>query len=283
MLKKIVIVLAVLALVVWLGLPRLLTALGLHPECPAFEGDLSGRSALVISTSHDEMCGEKGGKTGVAASELLHPYYEFLDAGMDVDIASIQGGEIPIEPGMLDWPLAGAYEKRFKADPVALERVAKSKKIDDIDFTQYDVVFLAGGWGAAFDLGQSKVLGDKITEANAKGVTLGAVCHGPLGLIQARDVDGSPLLKGRRATGVTDEAVEALGITCTPMHPETEMRRVGAIFEEDQEGLHALFTNYRTQDGNLFTGMNQNASCSTAQDILYSLSDRAAVVSRAGP
>jgi hypothetical protein len=64
------------------------------------------------------------------------------------------------------------------------------------------------------------------------------------------------------------------------MHPETEMRRVGAIFEEDQKGLHALFTNYRTQDGNIFTGMNQNASCATAQDIMVSLRDRAAVASR---
>ena len=274
MFKKISVGLLLVAILVWMGLPVLLQGLGLHPECPPFEGDLSGRSALVISTSHSEMCGEGGGKTGVAASELLHPYYEFLDAGMDVDIASIQGGDIPIEPGMLDWPMAGEYEKRFEADPVALAAVGHSLKIDDVDFTQYDVVFLAGGWGAAFDLGQSKVLGDKITEANASGALLGAVCHGPLGLIQARDTDGTPLLEGRRATGVTDEAVEALGITCTPMHPETEMRKLGVVFEEDHDAVHELFTNHRTQDGNLFTGMNQNASCSTAQDVMTALAQR---------
>ena len=274
MVRKRLIGVAVLALLVWLGAPRLLYALGLHPECPEFEGDLAGKSALVISTSHAEMCGGEGKKTGVAASELLHPYYEFLDSGMDVDVASIQGGEIPIEPGMLDWPLAGPYEARFTGDPEARERVANSLKIDDVDFTEYDVVFLAGGWGAAFDLGQSTVLGDKITEANASGALLGAVCHGPLGLIQARNTDGEPLVQGRRVTGVTDEAVAALGITCTPQHPETELRRVGALFEEDHEGVHELFTNYRTQDGNLFTGMNQNASCATAQDIMHALLGR---------
>jgi putative intracellular protease/amidase len=270
-LKKLLISGAVIGLVIRLGLPPLLQTLGLHPECPAFEGDLSGRSALVISTSHADMCGEKGGQTGVAASELLHPYYEFLDAGMRVDVASIQGGAIPFEPGMLDWPLAGPYEKRFVSDAAALDAVENSLKIDHIDFTQYDVVFLAGGWGAAFDLGQSAVLGEKITQANASGALLGAVCHGPLGLIQARKTDGTPLLEGVRATGVTDEAVKALGITCTPMHPETELRRLGAIFEEDHQGVHELFTNFRTRDGNLFTGMNQNASCSTAQDVMYAL------------
>ncbi|MDE0884871.1 MAG: type 1 glutamine amidotransferase domain-containing protein [Myxococcota bacterium] len=269
--KKVAIALVILAVLFWLVFPSVLKGLGLHPDCPPFEGDLSGRSALVISTSHRDMCGDAGGETGVAASELIHPYYEFLDAGMRVDVASIQGGVIPMEPGMLGWPIAGAYEKRFLADPAAQEWVAESLKIDDIDFTQYDVVFIAGGWGAAFDLGQSEVLGDKMTEANAAGALLGAVCHGPLGLIRARKVDGTPLLEGVRATGVTDEAVAALGITCTPMHPETEMRKVGAIFEEDHDAVHEFFTNYRTQDGNLFTGMNQNASCSTAQDIMLSL------------
>ena len=109
MFKKVIFGLIVLGGALWLGLPQLLHALGLHPACPPFEGDLSGRSALVISTSHSEMCGESGGKTGVASSELLHPYYEFLDAGMEVDVASILGGEIPIEPGMLDWPLVAFH------------------------------------------------------------------------------------------------------------------------------------------------------------------------------
>jgi len=31
--------------------------------------------------------GENGDETGVAASELTAPYYEFLDARMSVDIA----------------------------------------------------------------------------------------------------------------------------------------------------------------------------------------------------
>ena len=272
--RKILIGLALVALVVWLGAPRVLYALGLHPECPPFEANLAGRSALLISTSHSEMCGEKGGKTGVAASELMHPYYEFLDAEMEVDVASIRGGEIPIEPGMLDWPIAGEYEERYARDPVLREKVENSLRIDDVDVTKYDVVFLAGGWGAAFDLAQSAALGDKITQANADGALIGAVCHGPLGWIQARDENGAPLLRGRRDTGVTDEAVEALGISCTPKHPETELRRVGALFEEDHDAVHELFTNYRTRDGNLFTGMNQNASCGTAQDIMYALLDR---------
>ena len=42
MLKKIVIALLIVVAVVWLGLPRLLRGLGLHPECPPFEGTSRG-------------------------------------------------------------------------------------------------------------------------------------------------------------------------------------------------------------------------------------------------
>ena len=33
-----------------------------------------------------------GPPTGVMASEFTHPFYDFLDAGIQVDLASIQGG-----------------------------------------------------------------------------------------------------------------------------------------------------------------------------------------------
>ena len=68
--------------------------------------NLQGKKALVITTSQftldtiDKKTGEitKVGKaTGVYASEFTEPYYTFLDAQMDVDLASIKGGQIPIE------------------------------------------------------------------------------------------------------------------------------------------------------------------------------------------
>jgi putative intracellular protease/amidase len=121
------------------------------------------------------------------------PYYEFLDAGMTVDVASIKGGKIPIESMSLKWPIAAPADKRFLKDKVYLSKVNNSLKIDDVDFTQYDIIYMAGGWGAAYDLGQSDVLGKKISDAYAKNKILGSVCHGALGFIKA--VDKKILLK----------------------------------------------------------------------------------------
>ena len=122
---------------------------------------------------------------------------------------------------------------RFLDDDDLKAKVTESAAVGDLDITDYDIVYLAGGWGAAFDLGFSEELGRQITTANAQGSVIGGVCHGPLGLILAKAVDGSPLVQGRRVSAVTDKQVKELGINHTPHHPETELRKLGAEFESE--------------------------------------------------
>ena len=60
------------------------------------------------------------------------------------------------------------------SDAVALEKVGHSLEISEVDIEQYDVVFLAGGWGAAWDLGTSEALGRQVTDAYASGASSGS-------------------------------------------------------------------------------------------------------------
>jgi putative intracellular protease/amidase len=255
-----------LAAATYFGLPKLLNRLGLHAPYKGRRFNLVGKRALVITTSHDTL-GETGKATGVAASELTWPYYEFLDANMQVDVASIKGGEIPFEPMTLRWPVAISADHRYLADPDLQKKVQHSLKTDDIDFTEYDLVYMAGGWGAAYDLGTSEVLGRKISEAYAAGAVLGSVCHGALGFLRATDVNGEPLLKGRHVTGVSDKQVRELGISITPQHPETELRKIGAIYESNT-AFRDFFANLTVVDGRIVTGQNQNAGSETAQKMM---------------
>ncbi len=253
-------------LFVWLGLPVLLRTLGLHPHYSGPVYSLPGKRALVITTSQATL-GEGGKATGVFGSELTAPYYAFLDAGMQVDIASIKGGAVPIEPDSFLWLLAAPSDKRYLKDPQARAKVQASLPLDTLELGQYDIVFLAGGWGAAYDLGTSARLGEQITLAWAAGRVIGGVCHGPLGLLLAKDVTGAPLVQGKRLTAVTDRQVKQLGITQTPQHPERELRAAGALFES-RSALLDPFANHTTVDGRLVTGQNQNAGVETAQTML---------------
>jgi arylsulfatase A-like enzyme/putative intracellular protease/amidase len=247
-------------------LRKVLQRAGMHPDDPdATTFDLAGKRALVVATNTAVM--GIGKPTGVFASEMTVPYYAFLDAGMDVDVASPLGGVVPVDPQSIKPVIRCADDDRFLADDEFKGKVTNSLDIGDLAMSDYDVVFLAGGWGAAFDFGFSEVLGEKMTEANADGLVMGGVCHGPLGLLNAKDSDGRPLVEGRKISAVTDKQVKELGIESTPHHPERELRGVGAEFESETRRRDPL-ANHWVVDGNLVTGQNQNAGPMVAREMM---------------
>ena len=274
-------VVASLMTITALALPTILHTAGLHPEFQGeMAGPLPGRRALIITTSHDVLSapGETtGDQTGVMASELTHPYYSFLQSGIEIDVASIKGGLIPVDPQTLNFVVRTPEDERYMDDAVLQAKVANSIAVADVDFTVYDIVFLSGGWGAAYDLGQSTVLGKKISEAyySEKEPLIGGVCHGVLGLINAADSEGNLLIAGRKMTGVTDKQIKELGIEVTPLHPETELRKAGARFEANSAFRDVLATHTVVDEEKRFvTGQNQNSGRETAQAMLALLSER---------
>lgn len=267
-------IIVTLALFVRFALPTILHKAGLHATyTDAKEYNLKGKKALVITTSHSVLNapGETtGNPTGVMASEMTVPYYEFLDAGMEVDVASIKGGKIPVDPQTLIFMLKTPEDERFLKDAAFQEKVNNSLKIDDVDFTKYDAIMMAGGWGAAYDLGYSKVLGEKISEAYyAKTPIIGSVCHGALGFIQAKDTLDNYLITGRTMTGVTDKQIKELGIAVTPQHPESELRKLGVNFKSNT-AFRDFFAHITVVDEErrFVTGQNQNSGYETAQQMM---------------
>ncbi len=243
----------------------LFRALGLHPEDPeATEFALTGR-ALVVATNRAVL--DVGKATGVFASELTTAYYAFLDAGLEVDVASPSGGLIPVDPLSMWGIIRTPSDDRFLDDDVLRAKVSGSLAVGDVDVTDYDLVYLAGGWGAAFDFGTSDALATTMTEASAADLVLGGVCHGPLGLINATRPDGRGLIEGRPVTGASNRQIKELGIVNTPQHPETELRRHGGRYEKTK-AISDILANHWVVDGELVTGQNQNAGPMVAREML---------------
>ena len=269
-----------LVAIIAMALPTILHKAGMHPEYSGATTELPGKRALIITTSHAILNapGEtSGAATGVFASEMTHPYYTFSDGGMEVDIASIQGGEIPIDPQSFLRTIRSPEDDRYLVDAAFQAQVNNSLKIDDVDISQYDIVFLSGGWGAAYDLGQSVVLGEKISEAyySDRAPIIGGVCHGVLGLIQAQDQTGKRLIAGRKMTGVTDRQLEQLDIAITPLHPETELRKAGVVYESSSALIDIFATHVTIDDEQRFvTGQNQNSGLETSHAMMTILGNR---------
>ena len=269
-----------LVVVLLTALPTILHAAGLHPiyEGPAIA--LPGKRALIITTSHNvlDKPGEtEGPETGVMASEFTHPYYTFLDGGMSVDLASIKGGVIPIDPQTLSYPVSTPEDRRYLNGAIAQAKVQNSLAIADVDVSQYDIVFISGGWGAAYDLAQTPAMADKVNQAyyGQRAAVIGGVCHGVLGLVNAKDIEGNTLIAGRRMTGVSDKQIKELGIEMTPLHPETELRRVGALYESQTAFRDVFATHVVVDDEQRFvTGQNQNSGLETAHRMMQVIAER---------
>jgi putative intracellular protease/amidase len=258
---------------------RLLQKFGVHPEDPQARAiDLKGFKALCIATNHAVL--DIGVATGVFASELTVPYYVFRDAGMHVDVASPRGGIIPVDPLSLKQELRTPSDDRLLDDPIFRDQLSNSLTIAGVDFAAYDIIYFAGGWGASYDFAQTPLLGQRVSQAYAAGRVIGGICHGPLGLLGGRTPHGESIVKGRRVTAVTDRQVKQLGIEITPLHPETELRRAGALFESETHPARDFFANHFVADGDLITGQNQNAGPMVARLMMERVLAKAAAGKR---
>ncbi len=265
-------------IIVAIALPSIIKSFGFHPDYDGEEFDLNGKKALIVTTSHGVLNkpGETDGNaTGVFGSEMTIPYYEFLDANMQVDVASIKGGEIPIDPSSFLYFIKEEADKRYLKDEIFQAKVKNSIPIKEVDFKNYDVVFFAGGWGAAYDMAQSEILAEKVSEAYYNSdVIYGSVCHGALAFTEAKDSSGNYLIEGRTMTGVTQKQLDQLGIEFTPKHPEAELKKAGVNFQADHKRMDFFATLTVVDEEKRFvTGQNQNSGHETSQMIMKILSE----------
>ncbi len=267
-----------LVVIIAIALPSILHTRGLHPDYEGETFDLSGKKALVVTTSHGVLNkpGETTGPpTGIFASEMTIPYYDFLDANMEVDVASIKGGKIPIDPQSFYYFVSAPEDERFLEDDVYQAKVENSTPVADVDFKDYDLVFFGGGWGAAYDM-NDPIVAAKVSEAYYNSdVIFGSVCHGALAFTEAKDKNGAYLVKGRTMTGVTQRQLKTFGIEYTPYHPELELKKAGAVYKsESKKRLEPLNTlTVIDEEKRFVTGQNQNSSHETAHLMMKTLTE----------
>ena len=83
------------------------------------------------------------------------------------------------------------------------------------------------------------------------------------------------LIEGRRMTGVTDKQIKELGIEVTPMHPETELRKAGVLFEADIAFRDLFATHTVVDDEKRFvTGQNQNSGLEASHLMMQVIAER---------
>jgi putative intracellular protease/amidase len=217
---------------------------------------------LIVTTSHARM-GDTGKKTGLWFEELATPYWAFRDAGADVTISSIAGGQVPIDATSMEGEIAESVT-RFQADAAAMRQLESSVAVAGLSAEAFDAVFLPGGHGTMWDLPDNADLIRLLESAWAQGKIVSAVCHGPAGLVNVRDAAGQPIVAGRRVSSFTNSEEAAVGLAdAVPFLLETRLAELGARVEKASD-----FQPYAIRDGQLVTGQNPASSAEVARLVL---------------
>jgi putative intracellular protease/amidase len=225
---------------------------------------------LFILTSHTRL-GTTGRPTGFYFEELATPYYALTDQGHAVTIASILGGPGLHDPSSLkaDPAQRSTDVQRFVTDPAAMAKLATTLSIVEARQHVYDGVFLPGGHGVMFDFAENADVAALVGHIFDAGGVIGAVCHGPAGLIGAKRRDGRPIVEGLRVNSFTDAEEAAVGLTdVVPFLLETRIRALGGLFEGG-----ANFTAKAVRDGQLITGQNPMSSGLVADLMVEALAE----------
>jgi putative intracellular protease/amidase len=225
------------------------------------------KKILMVLTSHDEL-GNTGKKTGFWVEEFAAPYYAFIDAGVEITLATPKGEQAPIDPTSTLADFQTAATDRYDADTNAQAKIASTVLLSSVNESDFDGVFYPGGHGPLWDLTDNADSIALIESFLNAGKAVATVCHASAALLNVKQASGDFAVKGKAVTGFTNSEEEAVQLTeIVPFLVEDELIKRGGEYQK-AEDWHA----FAIQDGLIITGQNPASSALAAEKLLAHLS-----------
>ncbi|MBC7556691.1 MAG: type 1 glutamine amidotransferase domain-containing protein, partial [Chryseobacterium sp.] len=201
-------------------------------------------------------------------SEFTEPYYDLKDAGYDVTLASVKGGEPPIDPTSALTENITSANRRYQDDEVLQNEFKNTKKISEEQSSDYEALFIPGGHGPVFDLAEDKDTGRLIIDFYNSGKYVTAVCHGSAAFIAAENHQNG-FLKDKKITCFSNTEEKLVGKTNQiPYLLEDKLESLGAKIDN---AIIPFNSNVKV-DGHLITGQNPLSAGPAAKELIKMLS-----------
>lgn len=224
---------------------------------PKKESTMKKRILIIVSNAN--AIGPNNRRTGTFLPEVAHPYAEFDKANYQIDFASLTG----------DTPYLDALNLANDPDNLVFltgkgwEKMQKAVQLSNVDVSKYDAVFIPGGLAPMVDMPENELLKKVIKETYERNAVVGAVCHGPVSLLNVKLSNGSYLVNGKNITSFTDEEERGYAIADVPFLLETALTKQGAKFH-----AAAVWSAHSIADGNLVTGQNPASAKGVAEKMI---------------
>ena len=239
--------------------------------------DITGTPKRVLVVASNPAVSEQTGwPIGFWWGELTHPYWEFIERGYEVTIASPKGGTI-VADGFSDPEHESGYSVHdlislgFKHSPEASALLEDTPALADLSPDDFDAVLFVGGQGPMYTFVDDADVHDTLRAFYEAGKPTAVICHATAVLLTARRTDGRLIVDGHTWTGFADSeeryADEFVGQRIQPFWIEEEARQLdGTNFVVD-----SAFKPFALRDGNLITGQQQYAGANAARLVIEAL------------
>lgn len=214
---------------------------------------------ILIIVSNANTIGPNNRRTGTFLSEVAHPYAEFDKAGYRVDFASLSG----------DTPYLDALNLADDPDNLRFltgkgwAAMQKAIKLDTVDVKAYDAIFVPGGLAPMVDMPEAPLLKQVIKETWERNAVVGAVCHGPVSLLNVKLSDSNYLVNGKNIASFTTAEEDNYARPDVPFDLQTALTNQGAICH-----AAAPWSANSIADGNLVTGQNPASAKGVGEKIV---------------
>jgi len=157
---------------------------------------------------------------------------------------------------------------RFLQDESVQSKLAKAKKLSEVQVKDYDAIFYVGGHGPVIDLASDPVNAKLVSEFWQSGKIVSAVCHGSAALVEAVDTNGKSIFLGKSFTGFSNKEEEAVQrVKEIPFLLEDRITKLGGKYEKADQ----LWGAKVVVDGRLITGQNPASGTGVGEAILKAI------------
>ncbi len=236
----------------------------------------SSKGKVLIVVANPATSTTLGWPVGFWGAEFTHPYLALTEAGYSVEVASPKGGKVELD-AYSDPRDKSGYSKN---DLITLGFISSSEHmkmwedtmpINKVNLSDYRALIVAGGQSPMFTFRDNPELQKLFLDFYRSGKPTAALCHGTALLLDLKNKNGTPFIKGKKITGFAnseeDFADKVIGQKVMPFRIEDEAKKLGAKFV-----VKPAFTPFAVQDKNLITGQQQNSGAAVAQLVIKALS-----------
>jgi len=221
------------------------------------------KKILIPVTNHATL-GNTDQENGTYSPELTHALAVFIAAGVDYEIASINGGKAPLYGTDIE---GDSVNDTLLANEEFQNKINNTIPVSQLNIEDYAAVFYPGGFGLLSDLANNQDFARLSAKHYESGGIIAAVCHGPAGLLPITLSNGDKLLANKSVTGFTrEEEIDFGTLNDVPFLLEESLARTAGRYSKVQP-----WNVFVVEDERVITGQNPASAHDVAAALVKQL------------